>query len=120
MTESEALDMLKVKLKCTELDDLACIGKGCDRKCDDCDLNYEQGNHGRQKEAMKMAISALEKQIPKKPVMKNDDGIECDSGMPPYCPTCGIELTDRIPFDNKDFYFHCLNCGQALDWTDIS
>ena len=63
-----------------------------------------------------VAIKALEKQIPKKPIMKSyfDDMEEeylC-------CPTCGEILTDRIPIDNKDFYFHCLNCGQKLDWSN--
>lgn len=65
-------------------------------------------------EAAKMAIQALEKQIAKKPIMKPyfDDMEEeylC-------CPTCGEILTDRIPMDNKDFYFHCLNCGQKFNW----
>ena len=65
-------------------------------------------------ESMEIAINALEKQIPKKPIMKPyfDDMEEeylC-------CPTCGEMLTDRIPMDNKDFYFHCLNCGQKFNW----
>ena len=65
-------------------------------------------------ESMEIAINALEKQIPKKPIMKPyfDDMEEeylC-------CPTCGEILTDRIPMDNKDFYFHCLNCGQKFNW----
>ena len=65
-------------------------------------------------DAIGYAIRALEKQIPKKPIMKPyyDDMEEeylC-------CPTCGEILTDRIPLDNKDFYFHCLNCGQKLNW----
>ena len=65
-------------------------------------------------EALDVAIQALEKQIPKKPIMKPyfDDMEEeylC-------CPTCGEILTDRIPMDNKDFYFHCLNCGQKFNW----
>ena len=67
-------------------------------------------------DAIGYAIQALEKQIPKKPIMKPyyDDMEEeylC-------CPTCGEILTDRIPMDNKDFYFHCLNCGQKFDWSD--
>lgn len=61
---------------------------------------------------------ARERLMAKKPIMKNDDEIECDSGKSLYCPACGVALTDRIPFDNKDFYFHCLNCGQKLDWSD--
>ena len=59
-------------------------------------------------------INALEKQIPKKPIMKPyyedmEEEYLC-------CPTCGEILTDRIPMDNKDFYFHCLNCGQKFNW----
>ena len=63
-----------------------------------------------------MAIQALEKQIAKKPIMKQyfedlEDEYLC-------CPTCGEILTDRIPDDNKTFYFHCMNCGQKFDWSD--
>ena len=70
----------------------------------------------RVSEAKKMAIQALEKQIPKKPIMKQyfedlEDEYLC-------CPTCGEILTDRIPADNKTFYFHCMNCGQKFDWSD--
>nr|DAK62522.1 MAG TPA: Dam-replacing family [Caudoviricetes sp.] len=65
-------------------------------------------------EALDVAIQALEKQIPKKPIMRQyfenlEEEYLC-------CPTCGEILTDRIPADNKTFYFHCMNCGQKLDW----
>ena len=68
------------------------------------------------REASKLAIQALEKQIPKKPIMKQyfkdmEEEYLC-------CPTCGEILTDRIPADNKTFYFHCMNCGQKFDWSD--
>ena len=71
---------------------------------------------GEKCEAYDISISAIDKQIPKKPVMKRyfddlDEEYLC-------CPTCGEILTDRIPFDNKDFYFHCMNCGQKFDWSD--
>lgn len=67
-------------------------------------------------EALDVAIQALEKHIAKKPIMKQyfedlEDGYLC-------CPTCGEILTDRIPADNKTFYFHCMNCGQKFDWSD--
>lgn len=67
-------------------------------------------------EALDTAIQALEKQIPKKPIMKQyfedlEEEYLC-------CPTCGEILTDRIPDDNKTFYFHCMNCGQKFDWSD--
>ena len=64
MTESEALNMIQAKLTCMELYDLSCVEKGCDRKCDNCYYNYAQGNNGEQKEALKVAIQALEKQTP--------------------------------------------------------
>lgn len=67
-------------------------------------------------EALDVAIHALEKQIPKKPIMKQyfedlEEKYLC-------CPTCGEILTGRIPADNKTFCFHCMNCGQKLDWSD--
>lgn len=67
-------------------------------------------------EALDVAIQALEKQIPKKPIMKQyfenlEEEYLC-------CPTCGEILTDRIPADNNTFYFHCMNCGQKFDWSD--
>ena len=67
-------------------------------------------------EALDVAIHALEKQIPKKPIMKQyfedlEEKYLC-------CPTCGEILTDRIPADNKTFCFHFMNCGQKLDWSD--
>ena len=67
-------------------------------------------------EAIQIAIQALEKQIPKKPIMKQyfenlEEEYLC-------CPTCGEILTDRIQSDNKTFYFHCMNCGQKFDRSD--
>ena len=67
-------------------------------------------------DAIDVAIQALEKQIPKKPIMKRyfkdmEEEYLC-------CPTCREILTDRIPADNKTFYFHCMNCGQKFDWSD--
>lgn len=66
--------------------------------------------------ACDMAIQALEKQIPKKPIMKQY--FEDSEEKYLCCPTCGEILTDRIPADNKTFYFHCMNCGQKFDWSD--
>lgn len=64
----------------------------------------------------KSVIEAREKQIAKKPIMKRyfedlEEEYLC-------CPTCGEILTDRIPADNKTFYFHCMNCDQKFDWSD--
>ena len=54
---------------------------------------------------MKMAIQALEKQIPKKPYKDNENGIYEKE----YCPICHRSL---FPNDH-----HCI-CGQAIDWRD--
>ena len=59
---------------------------------------------------------AREKQIQKKPIMKPFYEDTKEEYL--CCPICGDILTDRIPMDNKDFYFHCLNCGQKLDWSE--
>ncbi len=67
-------------------------------------------------EALTIELQALEKQIPKKPITKQY--FEDSEEKYLCCPTCGEILTDRIPADNKTFYFHCMNCGQKFDWGD--
>lgn len=54
----------------------------------------------------KAIVSALEKQIPKKPLFPWDSmtGTYC-------CPNC----KEGIVFDRKNY---CCECGQALDWGD--
>ena len=60
MTNEEAKKMLKAKLECLK-NETSRINYDCNmRLCDGCSLNYEQGNMGEQKEALDMAIKALE------------------------------------------------------------
>ena len=62
MTNEEAKKMLKAKLECLK-NETSGINHDCNmRLCDGCSLNYEQGNMGEQKEALDMAIKALEQQ----------------------------------------------------------
>lgn len=60
-------------------------------------------------EALKVGISALEKQVPKKVLnlMLNADGktIKVFKGI---CPCCQCIVTNE----------YCSRCGQALDWSD--
>lgn len=76
------------------------------------------------REASGLAIQALEKQIPKKPV---HDGCFDSKGMwhewkgvngRPYdlCPNCNTNLCCEMPYDNKPNY--CSKCGCRLDWSD--
>ena len=111
MTESEALNMIQAKLTCMELYDLSCIEKGCDRKCDNCDYNYAQGNNGEQKEALKVAIQALEKQIPKKPMISYDERVKEN-----WC-SCGV-CAFGLGWKRTIHYKYCPDCGQKLDWSD--
>lgn len=81
MTENEAIEELKYD--CNEL------GKAIP-----CDTSWGSSFEN----AYRMAIQALEKQIPKKPIAHQ-------------CVTCGNAL---LPFEGN----YCSNCGCKLDWSD--
>lgn len=60
MTNEEAKKMLEAKLKCL-IAETSGTNHDCNMQlCDGCSLNYEQGNMGEQKQALDMAIKALE------------------------------------------------------------
>lgn len=65
-----------------------CDGYQKDDTCKNCEINA--------------AIEALEKQIPKKPEIKDEYYV---------CPVCGVyqETSEGNPP-------HCINCGQRLLW----
>ena len=88
MTNQEAINDLKVILsEITECEESICYITDVDA------------------EPLRLAIQALEKQIPKKP---SQDSI----GLYyfPTCPNCHKEL---------ESYDHHCECGQALDWEGI-
>ena len=61
-------------------------------------------------DAIDMAIEALEKQIPKKPIHMHKNY---------YCPICkenGWMLWDDAIPNDMDKY--CGKCGQAIDWEE--
>lgn len=63
-------------------------------------------------EEMELAISALEKQIPKKPIL---DTI-FPSGIKWWrCPVCNKIIVGCIAAIPQKY---CDDCGQALDWSD--
>jgi len=122
MTNEEAIKMLKAKLECLKREtsgtDLDC---NC-RNCDECNLCYEQGNIGEQKEALDLAIKALEQQSCEN---INEDYDDCDQFK---CSECQIELQDwhRVERDedNGDITYHeytfryCPNCGRRVKRND--
>ena len=83
MAIQEAIDLFKEDLK---------DGK-CNEDCPECN-------------ARELAISALEKQIPKKP---KDHPLSDGK-----CPCCNAVFD----YDWKPKSKFCQNCGQALDWGD--
>lgn len=66
-------------------------------------------------ETYNMAISALEKTIPKKPKGKTDPMFG-DTTI--VCQNCG-NANLANPFDISRVYDYCPNCGQALDWSGV-
>ena len=56
------------------------------------------------------AIASMKKQIPKKPVFKNDF-----YGGHLYCPSCMKVIMSTILNCQSNY----CNCGQALDWSEI-
>ena len=54
------------------------------------------------RESVELAVMALEKQLPEKPIESEFD--------PLICPDCEAKVT----LGQK----YCINCGQRLDWRD--
>lgn len=108
MTENEAIKVLKQPCNCNY--DLSATVENCDiSKCD-------------KREATKMAIKALEKQMPKKPEIRNATCADIESELRDFittqgeicrCPTC----KDTICVSGIEY---CWYCGQRLDWSEES
>ena len=71
---------------------------------------YTKEHNGRMCEKVNLALEALEKQIPKKPLHMHKNY---------YCPICKEDgwmmWDDAIPNDMDKY---CGMCGQAIDWSD--
>ena len=71
---------------------------------------YTKEHNGRMCEKVNLALEALEKQIPKKPLHMHKNY---------YCPICkedGWMLWDDAIPNDMDKY--CGKCGHAIDWSD--
>lgn len=69
-------------------------------------------------EAIRFAISAIEKQIPKKP-RKTDSYRGMLIRVYAYaCPTCGNACLEKYMNERQNTMF-CWNCGLKLDWGDV-
>lgn len=61
MTINEATKMLEAKKKCLERETSGIDADCNNHNCDNCDLCYEQGNMGEQKETLKYAVEIMRK-----------------------------------------------------------
>ena len=71
---------------------------------------YTKEHNGRMCEKVNLALEALDKQIPKKPLHMHKNY---------YCPVCkedGWLLWDDAVPNDMDKY--CGMCGQAIDWSN--
>lgn len=91
------------------------------------------GDETKQDEAINIALEAIAKQIPKKPVMgyafgekireviKRTDPERAESKTE-CCPVCGRTLgVSQFVKTKTGLHFgdpHCKRCGQAINWED--
>ena len=119
MKESEAIEKLKNMRLFMQIED----------KNNDCKFTEDDYK------ANEMAIQALEKQIPKKPILKNGESgsfVDYEDGHGEYkvtkwqdwvCPICGWFVGQR--YNRSQNHSHdqrkcnyCNECGQKIDWSD--
>lgn len=79
--------------------------------CHTCDL-FPKCVHEKPEcfQAIELAVSALEKQIPKK--LQNLHRFRGREKCVGTCPTCGYACC-------SDYGDYCGGCGQAIDWTEV-
>lgn len=72
--------------------------------------SFHNGSYG---EAINMAIKALEKQTPKKPII--------DGALRDYwnCPVCNSRFGGRFGDIRMEQTNYCHVCGQKIDWGDL-
>ncbi len=86
--------------------------------------NYPASGYYMLIEALDIAISALEKQIPKKPILYSKKKAEIKEGDYIYvkCPSCGEYILSCFHYppwnEIQKSHKYCENCGQKLDWSD--
>lgn len=70
---------------------------------------YTKEHNGRMCEKVNLALEALGKQIPKKPIFEREQTSPFGVDDVPYCPNCKCSLPEVS---------YCEECGQAIDWEE--
>lgn len=73
----------------------------------------EEGHCGYIENELRVAMTALEKQIPKRVIFGDDEQDDI------YCPVCKFALAtvDDREYEST-FYKYCPHCSQKLEWSD--
>lgn len=114
MTDSEAIEYLTAYLECESRRSRI---ESCNNNCNECELCYLQGTAKQHLEAIQIAIQALEKQIPKKPIFNHN----LSDTLSVFHCECGntIKVSHDIGImDNNNAPNYCSKCGCRLDWSD--
>lgn len=86
-----------------------CSVNGCNKNI--CEFEkIELTKHLKVLGTIEAVKAAVEKQIAKEPIVKNDDYHLGKNGDIVSCPTCNKRL--RIKYKER----HCCGCGQKLNW----
>ena len=95
MTLEEAIDFILNKIQIDV------------RLCSDEDIEKTEA-------ALKLAISALEKQMPKQPKYEDVDNVY--GAIKRTCTACGDVC--MVSKGAKPYEHYCRQCGQALEWSE--
>ena len=93
MTENEAIEEFKERLELIE-------------KC-------YRGENEDYKQALELGVKALEKQIPKKPIVEYKNTNDYITEIEWKCPICRTNYIELVPCGEW-----CNNCGNRIDWSD--
>ncbi len=106
-----AIDVLKNEIKCVNRRAGGECNGGTD--CRNCDLVLPDF---MVLDALRMAIEAVERRIPQKPV---EETVNFDYGTKiQRCPSCGKPCRHYGKPLNSDDEDGCRKCGQAIDWGE--
>ena len=90
--------------ECVKSDAVAVLDSGFGTKPNESNIVYKN-----RKLYAELAVNALEKQIPKKPIGKHTNY---------KCPVCDRRVRSGKGSSSFGVDFFCQRCGQALDWSD--
>ena len=108
MTESEAIKKAIRHFECMKNDAVVVLDSGFGTHPGESDLVYRN-----RKMYAELAINALEKQIPKKPIIKHINTSEEATEIEYTCSVCGTNFVELTPCMEW-----CPYCGNKIYWSD--